>query len=445
MSSNLLQIGKSGTIAARTALDITAQNIANANNEDYARRRVSMSEVASTATIAYYGTTALSGVRVEQVIRSDSVFLQSQARRTSGDVARADAELSGLRNAEAAIEQSGIYPAIVEFEAALGALAADPLNESLRAAALESGRTIAETLRIADSSLNLASEQVRFNAASGADQVNLFAAELARINTAIVRTEPGTSQQAVLLDQRDAQLRGLAELTGISVSYGADGVANVQLGDNSGPALVSGSIAGAFAMTTNPDGTIGFTLDGAAVNTVSGSLTGDAQALVAQRDLGTELDGLAAQIIGAVNGAQANGAAPDGSAGQPFFSGADASDIAVSLSSGNLIATAPAGSPASSRDTSNLDALRNTLAHGGPAAEADRILFELANGVSSRQVTRDALASIADTAAISLSRETAVDLDAEATNLVRFQQAFQASGRVIQVANDIFDTVLGIR
>jgi flagellar hook-associated protein 1 FlgK len=219
----------------------------------------------------------------------------------------------------------------------------------------------------------------------------------------------------------------------------------VQLGDSTGPALVSGTNTGSFAITNNADGTIAFTLDGAAVNTVSGSLTGSAQALNAQRDLGAELDALALQVIGIANAAQASGAAPDGSAGQPFFSGTGANDIALALTSGEQIATAPAGSPAGSRDTSNLDALRNALANGGPAAETDRILFELANGVASREVTRDALSSIADTAAISLSRETAVDLDEEAANLVRFQQAFQASSRVIQVANDIFDSILSIR
>ena len=445
MSSNILQIGKSGTIAARTALDLTAQNIANANNEDYSRRSVSVAEVASTANVAYYGTTALSGVRVDQVKRSDSIFLQNQARNTGSDLARAKAELSGLRDGEAAIEQAGIYPALVEFEASLGSLRADPLNQSLRAAVLESGRTIAETLQIADNSLALAGEQIRFEASAGAEQVNLFAAELARINGAIVRTEPGTSSHAALLDQRDAQLRGLADLTGIAVSYDASGLVNVQLGDSNGPGLVSGTTAASFALVSNPDGTIGFTLNGSTAITVSGALTGAAQALIAQRDLGVELDALAAQTIVTVNFAQANGTAPDGSAGQPFFSGSAASDIAVALTSGNGIATASAGAPAGSRDTGNLDALRVALANGGPAETSDRILFDLANAVSSRQVTQDALATIAQTAEISLSRETAVDLDAEAANLVRFQQAFQASGRVIQVANDIFNTILGIR
>ena len=40
--------------------------------------------------------------------------------------------------------------------------------------------------------------------------------------------------------------------------------------------------------------------------------------------------------------------------------------------------------------------------------------------------------------------QAGVDLDQEAANLVRYQQAFQASGRAMQVAANIFDTLLGI-
>ena len=35
-----------------------------------------------------------------------------------------------------------------------------------------------------------------------------------------------------------------------------------------------------------------------------------------------------------------------------------------------------------------------------------------------------------------------VNLDEEATNLIRYQQAYQAAAQVITVANDIFDTLL---
>ncbi|MEM6987663.1 MAG: flagellar basal body rod C-terminal domain-containing protein [Pseudomonadota bacterium] len=36
-----------------------------------------------------------------------------------------------------------------------------------------------------------------------------------------------------------------------------------------------------------------------------------------------------------------------------------------------------------------------------------------------------------------------VDLDQEAANLLRFQQMYQANARVLTVAKDVFETVLG--
>ena len=75
---------------------------------------------------------------------------------------------------------------------------------------------------------------------------------------------------------------------------------------------------------------------------------------------------------------------------------------------------------------------------------ADRLLFDLSSAIDARSVTRDALRTVADSAQLALSQETGVDLDQEAANLLRFQQAFQANGRVIQAAADVFDTILGI-
>ena len=120
-------------------------------------------------------------------------------------------------------------------------------------------------------------------------------------------------------------------------------------------------------------------------------------------------------------------------------------DLTLNLSDGSLIATAPAGSPANSRDLSNLTALRNALTAGGVAANLDGLLFDVSALVNGRTTTRDTLATIADNASVALQAQAGVDLDEEAVNLVRFQQAFQASGRVMQVASDIFDSILGIR
>jgi flagellar hook-associated protein 1 FlgK len=73
------------------------------------------------------------------------------------------------------------------------------------------------------------------------------------------------------------------------------------------------------------------------------------------------------------------------------------------------------------------------------------LLFDVSGAVSGLTTTRDALDTIASSASIALQSQSGVDLDHEAVNLIRFQQAFQASGRAMQVASDIFDAILGIR
>jgi flagellar hook-associated protein 1 FlgK len=40
--------------------------------------------------------------------------------------------------------------------------------------------------------------------------------------------------------------------------------------------------------------------------------------------------------------------------------------------------------------------------------------------------------------------ESGVNLDEEATNLLRYQQAYQAAGKVIQIANEVFNVLLGL-
>jgi flagellar hook-associated protein 1 FlgK len=278
MTGNLLQIGKSGTMAARSALDLTAQNIANAANADYARRTLSMAEVVAKGGIAMEQGASLSGVRPDQVQRSNSVFLQNEARRTSGDVARADAELTGLTNSETAIEQAGIFPALVDFEAGLARLASDPLGGSLRAAVVEDARRLAQTFQIATNGLDVAEADLRFSADAGVEQVNLLAGELARTNAGIARAKPGTSNMAALHDQRDALLRDISALTGASATFDQLGRASVTL---DGQVLVAGVNAATLTRSDNPDGSFAFAIGGNSVNLASGSLLGGSQAMTA--------------------------------------------------------------------------------------------------------------------------------------------------------------------
>lgn len=445
MASDLLSIGRSGAQAARAVLDVTAQNIANAASEGYVRRSVRLEEVSSSGGFGRIGDISLSGVRIDQVVRNADLFRQSEVRRTGSDAARADAEVAGLENIEAAVDQSNVFPAIVQFEASLQQLAADPVDPSLRAAVMEDARTMARTFNIAATSLDAVGTGLRFEASDSTAQINTLAGELSRVNLRLARAADASSDQTALLDQRDLLLQKLSGMADVSTVIAADHTVEVRLGGSSGPQLVSGGTTQTFAMATAADGTISFTLGGDPVTLSGGALAGMALALGKLADVRTSLDGIAANLIATFNVAQTSGVALDGTAGQPLFAGSDAATMALGFENGASLATAPAGAGANSRDPGNLSAMRAALGTADPAGAMDALIFDISGTVAGRTITRDALATIATTAKIALEAQSGVDLDQEAVNLVRYQQAFQASGRVMQVASDLFDTLLAIR
>lgn len=442
MASDLLTIAASGARAARAALNVTAQNIANASSDGYVRRSVRMEEVSAAGGQLRIGDISLSGARVSGIHRNADMFRQAEVRRTGSDLARADAELGGLQNIESAIEQSGLYDSIVEFEAALQQLASDPTNSSLRSAVLAGADTLANKFNIAVDSLGAAGEGLRFNADAAVSEANVLGKELARVNLRLSRAGEGSSDRATLLDQRDSLLERMSGVVDISTSFAPDGAVTVTTG---GATLVDGGDYTEISMATAADGTISFAAGGTPIEPTGGSLAGAALALESAADVRARLDTLADEVASAVNAAQANGVALDGTPGQPIFGGTGAAGIRVVMTDSSAIATAPAGAPAGSIDGSNLDALRQALEDGGVAKSANALLFDVSSAVAGRTVTRDALDAIAASARISLEQQAGVDLDAEAANLMRFQQAFQASGRAMQVATELLDTLLQLR
>ena len=305
---------------------------------------------------------------------------------------------------------------------------------------IEAARTMTATFQIASKEMDAVGKGLQFEASSGVTQINRIAGELARTNLRLARAADASSDQTALLDQRDKLLADLSQYGDIGTKLAQDGSVTVTLGSTA-PAttLVSGGSTATLAMTTAADGTVDYTLGGNALALSGGSLAGQQLALGKLAQLQDDLDGLAGTIVTTVNTAQGGGTDRDGAAGTALLSGSTAATIALATSDPAKIATAPSGAPKNSRDAGNLEALRSALSTADPAGKMDAILFDISASVSGRTVTRDALATISDAARTALAAQTGVNLDAEGVNLVRYQQAFQASGRVMQVAASIFD------
>ena len=67
------------------------------------------------------------------------------------------------------------------------------------------------------------------------------------------------------------------------------------------------------------------------------------------------------------------------------------------------------------------------------------------NKATLSRISQEALQVVYDQAVETKDAVSGVSLDSEAADLIRFQQAYQASAQVIQVASKLFDSILGLR
>ncbi len=91
------------------------------------------------------------------------------------------------------------------------------------------------------------------------------------------------------------------------------------------------------------------------------------------------------------------------------------------------------------------DAMKAGVLDGGTAsvtASVDRLTGNIGLNTRSAQLNRDAESVINETDIATRDAISGVNLDEEAANMLRFQQAYAASAQIISVANSLFDTLI---
>jgi len=72
------------------------------------------------------------------------------------------------------------------------------------------------------------------------------------------------------------------------------------------------------------------------------------------------------------------------------------------------------------------------------------LIAQVGNQTSQLKVTSTAQTTTLNQTIASQQSVSGVNLDEEAANLLRYQQAYQAAGKAMQIASTLFDTLLSI-
>jgi len=322
--SNILDIGASGLLAMRAALEVTGDNIANADTEGYHRRVTVTGELTGAQSSPFYRGQDTSGVRVTDIRRAFDGLVAARMRDATAGAQAAQAAQPYLEAVEQRLmpEGGGIGPALSGFFEAFGTVGAAPDDAGLRSVVLEAGRGLAAGVR----DLALALDELAGGARDEADvrvtRANDILGDLARLQTDLLRGAAGGSPNPIL-DRRDALLEELSGIVAVHVIPSDDGTVEVSLGRfPGGPLLLRGSEASEVSMPQ--PGRISVTPfeTGLAVQTrrsESGALDGLSQAVGALGALRSAVDAWAQRLSAEMNSLHEAGARPDGSAGGALF------------------------------------------------------------------------------------------------------------------------------
>src|SRR6185437_8904852 len=204
-------------------------------------------------------------------------------------------------------------------------------------------------------------------------------------------TQAGISPNT-LLDQRDKALDDLSSLAQISVSTGSNGAVTVNFGDAASPLVSGTTVTWPQTLTSAAGGQLGSLLD-------MSSSTGPVGQYI------SALDGVANQVISSANASTVQSSSSS-------TSGADLAQGIANLAS-------------------------------GPADQAyASFVAQVGSGVQAAQSTQSTQQAVLTAVSNQRQSVSGVSLDEEMTNLIQYQQAYQASARVMNAINSTLDTLI---
>ena len=247
---DMLGTGLSSLRALQRALDTTAHNIANVSTEGYTRQRVDF----ATRTPQSYGTNWIgSGVDAVQVRRVYDQFLSDQVRTSSGTLARLETFASQAERLDNLLgdTSNGLSASLQGFTDAVNEVSSTPSSISARQVLLAQGKALADRLKSYDSQLRSMSADVDARLPVEANEINVLAQGVARLNGDIAVAVQQTGQPPNdLLDQRDKLIDELSSKVGVSVVAEGNSSLNVFIGN--GQPLVLGNVASTLTTVQDP-------------------------------------------------------------------------------------------------------------------------------------------------------------------------------------------------
>lgn len=449
---SIFEISKSGLFAAQKSLDATSHNIANANTPGYTRQRTDL----SAEVLRKNGFLVGRGVSVEVVQRLRNELTDQQIRLKEnqlGDLKERERIYQQVESVLTSVSGSDLDLALNDFFNSFSDLANDPQDKNLRNVVISRTQSLIDKFQNTASDLTDIQDRVFDTARVKVDRVNSILKNLADVNSDVARSEASGRPALHSKDQQTLLMSELSGLIEMDAKYNEDGTVEVRL---DGIVVLNAHEFSELKAESDPvNGTFDlvFADNGTEIDPGSGALKADIhmyeEAIPGIMDT---LDKISTAVAENVNAVHSNGYGLEDGITRDFFDPADTTAGSISLNAdilnnpNHIAASSVPGEPGNNDVALQLSEIKNLAVLDGDTLNNNTIemlsrpglrLNELEQNINSKESAMHMLVN-------QQQSESGVNIDEELSNLIKYQNAYQASAKVLSTGQRMYDTLLGL-
>jgi flagellar hook-associated protein 1 FlgK len=453
----IFEIAKNTLLAQQVAMQVVGHNIANAHTDGYVRQVPVMQALHGALGDGNLQSVG-HGVAVGAVVRLQSAFANIQLTRQMALMGEAGVSEEMLTQVEAIFTEfteTGIMDNMSQMFTAFASIGTDPTSLAPRYEVVIRATLMADTIAGRQANLQSIRTEIDNRMAETVREANRLATQIAELNCKITEAANDTTVND-LKSSREAAMKSLAKLTGAYFIEQPSGQIDVMIG---GDRMVQGAYVTELSLQIDPANPgmrkicLGTEKD---PDGIGGELAG----LRTVRDESipaymAKLDTFAQTLADAVNAIHATGFDLNGDAGGQFFI-YDASCPALSLTVNPAIEADPqlvaasswADAPGDGSVASQISYLRDTKIFLGGLLSPSEYYADLMGQLGSdAKAAADAFAAreaVVESLKVDYEARSGVSLDEEATELLRYQQVYNAAAHLMQISEEMMDALFAI-
>ena len=446
--TKIFDISSRSLAVYRRALEVTSHNIVNSANPNYSRQRIMLETETSNLTA---GIVWGNGVKIDSVQRMRDKLVDAHILNTNQkfyDSNRQSELVSQIEDVFSEPSDLGVSNLMTTYFNSFNELAVTPNSLPLRTNVLNAANNLSAKVTSINQSLSSLKGDIKQEFHQKVNEVNSLLKQIHQINYEQFSNAYNGVPVNDLLDQRDGLVDQLSQLVNINVVYDNTNSAVISIGgalavDRMHAAdFVAEEVNGKLNLKVK-DGSYPIVLTGGELSALSNVYS---KKIPAYQE---KLDTVINKLVESVNAVHVNGftISDPQETGLNFFEGYVNGELIINqeiLDDPNKIAISSDGTEGNGDIALTIAQLTDAkLLNGNTLQEGySSLINDIGNDGMLQNNYTDANQIVLDELGQLKASQSGVSVDEEMTNVLKFQRTYEASAKLIAIADDMLRTIL---